>query len=318
VVASLLASFLLAQSPAPFPHATSTPICGAKAIPYQQAALAPAGGDLWLACRDAHTLVRLTASGSSAKTIELGSFRPWAVAAGGGAVWVISREVPQLLKFSPAGKQLGRIALDGVPASLWFGAGSVWVGFDVFGFERIDAKTGRTTTFAEGDGVSAFAGDGANVYAISHRDNAITRVSLSTGRPRRVAAGIVDVARGSTEAVAFSHGSLWLTGRGLDLLRVSPATGKVQTVTDIGPAAFDVAVSGDRLVVAVYSKAGARRGDPIVGSFSTVDPGSARVVATLGATSLAYLSGLVVAGRTIFAADTVQGRLVRARFSPSG
>ena len=314
MVTSLLTALVLAQSPGPFPHSTSTPICGGKTIPYQQAALAPVNGDMWLACRDAHTLVRLRASGARVKTINLGSFRPWAVAAGGGAMWVISREVPQLLKFSFSGRQLGRIALDGVPASLWFGADSVWVGFDAFGFERVNPTTTRTTTFADGDGVSAFAADGANVYAISHRDNAITRVRLSTGRSRRVAAGIVDVARGSTEAAAFSNGSLWITGRGLDLLRVNPATGKVQTVTDIGPAGFDVAVGGGKLVVAGYSKAGARRGDPIVGSFSTVDPRSAKVVATLSATGLAYLSGLAVSGSTIYAADTVQGRFVRARF----
>jgi hypothetical protein len=318
VVISLLAAFVLAHSPSPFPHSASTHVCGAKSIPYQQSALAPAGGDLWLACRDAHRLVRLTAAGVAVKTIELGSFRPWAVASGGGAVWVISREVPQLLKFSASGRRLGRIALDGLPASLWFGAGSAWVGFDAFGFERIDATTGRARTFAEGDGVSAFVSDGANVYAISHRDNAITRVDLSTGRSRRVAAGIVDVARGSTEAAAFSNGSLWLTGRGLDLLRVSPATGKVQTITDIGPAGFGLTVSGGKLVVAVYSNAGARRGDPIVGSFRTVDPRSAEMVATLRATSLSYLSGFVVSGTQIYAADTVQGRLVRARLSPNG
>lgn len=313
MVASVLTALALAQSPAPFPHSTSTQICDAKTIPYQQAALAATGNDMWLACRDAHALVRLNVTGATVKTIKLGGFRPWAVAAGGGAVWVISREAPQLLKFSSAGKQLGRIALDGVPASLWFGNGSVWVGFDSFGFERVDATTGRTTIFADGDGVSAFAGDGMNVYAISHRDNAITRVSLSTGRSRRVAAGIVDVARGSTEAAAFSNGSLWVTGRGLDLLRVSPATGKVQTVTDIGPAGFALAVSGSKLVVAGYSKTGARRGDPIVGSFSTVDPRLAKVVTTLTATRVAYLSGLVVSGTEIYAADTVQGRLVRVR-----
>ncbi|MGN6799550.1 MAG: hypothetical protein ACTHKS_15525 [Gaiellaceae bacterium] len=313
MVAPLLAALVVAQSPVPFPHATATPICGAKTIPYQQSALASAGAGLWLACRDARRLVRLTASGATAKTVSLGAFRPWAVASGGGAVWVISRDVPQLLKLSPAGRQLARIALDAAPASLWFGFGSAWVGFESFGFERVDAKTGRTTTFSEGDGVSAFAGDGTSVYAVSHRDNAITRVSLAGGRSHRVVSGIVDVARGSTEAVAFMNGSLWLTGRGLDLLRVDPATGTVQTVTEIGPAGFAIAPSDGKLVVASYSRAGARRGDPVVGSFATVEPRAGKVIATLAATRPAYLSGLVVAGQTIYAADTVQGRFVRAR-----
>jgi hypothetical protein len=310
VVAPLLAALALGQAPVPFPHATSTSICGAKTIPYQQAAIAPATDGVWLACRDSRTLVRLTASGATLKTIKLGSFRPWAVASGGGAAWVISREVPQLLKVSPAG-QVQRIALAGVPASLWFGAGSVWIGFESFGFQRINARTGRARTFFEGNGVSAFASDGATVYVISHRDNAITRVSLSTGRSRPLATGIVDVSKGAIEAAAFSNRSLWITGRGLDLLRVRPSTGKVQTVTDIGPAGFNVATSGGKIIVAGYSDIGARRGDPIVRTFTALDAGSGDVEATTTATGTAYLSGFFVSGRTIYAADTVQGRFVR-------
>lgn len=311
MVAPLLAALVASQAPSPFPHATSTPICGAKTIPYQQAALAPAHGGVWLACRDSRTLVRLSSSGATLKTVKLGSFRPWAVASGGGAVWVISREVPVLLKLSQAGTHLERITLMGAPASLWVGAGSVWVGFEAFGFERIDVKTGRATTFAEGDGVSAFASDGANVYAVSHRDNAITRVAIATGRSRHVAAGIVDLAKGSTEAAAFLNGSLWITGRGLDLLRVSPSTGKVRGVTDVGPAAFNLATSGGRIVFAGYSGAGARRGDPIVFRVGVVDPRSSTVVAAVTATRTVYLSGMSLLGGTIYAADTVQGRLVR-------
>ena len=311
MVAPFLAALVVSQAPAPFPHATASPICGAKTIPYQQAALAPASNGVWLACRDSRTLVRVSSSGATVKTIKLGSFRPWAVASGGGAVWVISREVPVLLKLSRTGTQLERIPLTGTPASLWVGAGSVWVGFEAFGFERIDATTGRATTFAEGDGVSAFASDGANVYAVSHRDNAITRVGVATGRSQHVAAGIVDVAKGSTEAAAFLNGSLWITGRGLDLLRVNPANGKIRTVTEIGPAGVNVATSGGRILVAGYSDTGARRGDPIVSRFGVVDPRSSKVVATVTATRTVYLSGLSLLGGTIYAADTVQGRLVR-------
>jgi streptogramin lyase len=311
VVAPLVAALLIAHAPAPFPGATTSAICGARTIPYQQSALAQAGGGLWLACRDAGALVRLSAAGRVAKRIELGAFRPWAVVAGAGAVWAISRDSPQLLKLSPAGTVVRRISLLGPPAALWFGAGSVWIGFESFGFARVQPGTGRVSTFAEGDGVSAFASDGTSVYAVSHRDNAITRVALSTGKARRIVSGVVDPSKGSTEAVAFTRGSLWITGRGLDLLRVSPATGKVRMVTDVGPAGFNVATSGGRLVVAGYSARGARRGDPILGSVKTVDPASGKVLATVKAAGTAYLSGLAILGRTIYAADTVQGRLVR-------
>jgi sugar lactone lactonase YvrE len=226
-------------------------------------------------------------------------------------LWVVSREVPQLLEISRGGRVLRRIPLLEPAASLWYGAGSVWLGFEGFGFERVDPKTGRATTFAEGNGVSAFAADGAAVYAVSHRDNTITRISLATGRSRTVTSGLVDPSTGSAEAAAFAGGSLWVTGRGLDLLRVSTSTGKVRAVTDIGPAGFVVSVTSGRIVVAGYSDLGARRGDPIVGSFSTVDPRSGKVVARTAATGTAYLSGFSTAAGTIFAADTVQGRLVR-------
>jgi len=51
--------------------------------------------------------------------------------------------------------------------------------------------------------------------------------------------------------------------------------------------------------------------DAHVGSVRTVDPASGKVLATVNAAGTVYLSGLAILGRTIFAADTVQGRLVR-------
>ena len=59
VVALLLATLAIVQAPAPFPGAASTPICGAKTIPYQQAAIAQANGGIWIACRDTAKIVDL-------------------------------------------------------------------------------------------------------------------------------------------------------------------------------------------------------------------------------------------------------------------
>ncbi|HST15477.1 MAG TPA: hypothetical protein VLJ44_11570 [Gaiellaceae bacterium] len=42
-----------------------------------------------------------------------------------------------------------------------------------------------------------------------------------------------------------------------------------------------------------------------------VDPRSSKVVAAVTATRTAYLSGMSLIGGTIYAADTVQGRLLR-------
>lgn len=256
--------------------------------------------------------MKLSGSGATEKTVKLGRFHPWAVAAGGGAIWVISREVPELWKVSPTtGRRVARIPVAGAPASLWFGAGSAWVGFDGLGFAQVNGKTGRIRTFFTGNGVSAFAGDGENVFAVSHRDNAITRVNLAAGGASTVAAQIADTFKGAAEEAVFASGSLWITGRGLDVLRVNRLTGKVEKTIEIGPAGVNLAVGRGRLIVASYTDAGARRGDPIVGRFSAVDPATNKIVASTAATQTAYLSGFAVVGGTIFAADTVQGRLVR-------
>jgi hypothetical protein len=297
---------------APFPHAATTPVCGAKTIPFQQAALARSGSSLWLGCRDGRRLVQLDGAGKTLRTVRLGQFRPWAVAAGGGAVWTISRELPELWKLDPRnGRRLARITLDQPPASIWYGARGVWLGFDGIGFARVDARTGAVRSWTLGDGVSAFATDGTSVYAVSHRDNAVARVRLASWRASPVSSGIADPATAATEEVAFSAGSLWITGRGLDLLRVSTRTGEVQSKVEIGPAGLNVAASGSRLLVAAYTPRGARRGDPVVGSFLTVDPATGRIVARTNATASSYLSGWALAGRSLYAADTVQGRLAR-------
>jgi hypothetical protein len=287
--------------------AAATPICGAKTIPYQQQALATTATTTWVACRDARTLLRVE---PSRRTVRLGAFHPWAIAAGFGALWAIDRDRNELLKLNPVtGARIRTIPLPGTPASLWAGGGSVWVGFDGIGFARVAPKNGRATPFFEGDGVSAFASDGASVFAISHRDNAITRVAIRTGALKTVARGIAPTTTAATEAAVFAHGSLWITGRGLDLLRVDPARGAVVSTVEIGPAGLDVALAGGRILVAVYSEAGASRGDPVVASFASVDPATPAVVATAAAGG--YLSGLGVRGSKIYAADTVTGRLTR-------
>lgn len=312
VLPTLAAVVVLATAAAPFPGAKTSSICGAKSIPFQQSALTSASGSLWLACRDSGRLVQLSTQGVTQKTVKLGRFYPWAVAAGSGAVWTISRDVPELWKFNPtSGRRVAWIALPGTPASLWFGAGSAWVGFDGVGFARVNGTTGKVTPFFTGNGVSAFAGDGSRVFAVSHRDNAITRVDLPTGSASIVAAGIADTSRSATEEVVFASGSLWITGRGLDLLRVDRRTGRVEKTIQIGPAGVKLAVSRGRLIVASYTKAGAMRGDPIVGRFGVFDPTRSQFVASTAATQTVYLSGLSVVGGTTFVADTVSGRLVR-------
>jgi hypothetical protein len=298
---------------APFPHASSTPICGARSIPYQQTALASAGSELWLACRDGGRLERYDAHGRRTLVARLGGLHPWAVAAGGGFVWTVDRDRPEVWKLDGStGRRVARIDLDSSPASLWYGAGAAWVGFDGPGFARIDVHSGRVTRAYAGDGASAFATDGRAVFVVSHRDNAVTRVDPAGRRGSTVSAHVADPLRSAADAAAYVNGSLWITGRGLDLLRLDVRTGKVVARTEIGPAAFALAASGPGLLVASYTPRGARRGDPVVGRLSLVDA-TGRVTSAVAATAPSYLSGLVVRGSDVYAADAVNGRLLVLR-----
>ena len=287
--------------------AAATPICGAKTIPYQQQALATTAKTTWVACRDARTLLRVE---PSRKTVKLGAFHPWALASGFGSLWAIDRDRAQLLKLNAAtGARLRAIELPSAGASLWAGAGSVWVGYEGPGFARVNPKTGKLTPYFDGDGVSAFATDGRSVFAVSHRDNAVTRVDLKTGASSTLVRGLTPESNSATEEALVAGGSLWITGRGLDLLRVDPASGKVTATVEIGAAGFGVASAGGRIVVPVYTDTGARRGDPVVDHFAAIDPASNAIVGTTPAAG--YLSGFAVRGSTILAADTVTGRLSR-------
>jgi DNA-binding beta-propeller fold protein YncE len=313
VILPFLSALLVAAAPSPFPGAVVTPLCGAKAIPYQQQAVASTADGVWIACRSAGTVVRVSpATGRIVVSRRLAGFRPWAIAAGNGGLWTIDRDRAETWRLDPrTGARIARVPLPATPASLWVGAGSAWIGFDGTGFARVPAKTRRVSTNYAGDGVSAFASDGKRVYAVSHRDNSISAVTLATGRVSTLARGLADTRTSATEQAVFAGGSLWLTGRGLDLLRVDPRSGKVRATVEVGPAGLALAAVGGKVLVASYTDDGARRGDPVVGAFAVVDPATGAVGPAAAATSSSYLSGLAVRNGKIFAADTVLGRLVR-------
>jgi len=311
-----LGSLLVAAvaAAAPFPSGTAGAICGAKTIPFQQGALASAKDFVWVACRDGHRLIRVDASnGARSRTVALSGFRPWAVASGFGALWAIDRDEGAVWKVNPAsGRRTSRIRVPGLPAAIWAGAGFVWIGFENGGrIARITPKTGRVKLLQAGDGVSAFATDGRHVFVVSHRDNAITSVNVASGRSTRLAQELVPTASSATESVAYGAGSLWITGRGTDLLRVNPATGKIEATIDVGPAGLRVVAAGARVIAAAYTDEGARRGDPIVAALDVIDPTTNTIAASATASRTSYLSGLVVRGNTLWAADTVNGVLTR-------
>ena len=117
-----------------------------------------------------------------------------------------------------------------------------------------------------GDGPAGFVFDGTYVWVLNHRENSLDRIDPATNTVVRMASGISPAANSAAERIASFGGSLWVTGRGLDLLRVSPATGAVLGQTEIGPAGVDVRSDGTNLWVVAYEQAAEVRGDPVAGA----------------------------------------------------
>ena len=195
-------------------------VCRDTSIPYPPYALAAGFDSLWIACRKAGTIERRDVAGRLVDTIRLGDLRPWSVATGGGSVWAVERDRPVLARVDPAS---GRVTL--LPRTRrrsTSGSAPVLRGSSSTCPDRSRAsiRDGNVTgRFVVGDGPSGFAADDASVWIVSHRSG---DVFAST------AAGLTNLgshfadSRSAPERRALTPGSLWVTGRGLDLERLDP------------------------------------------------------------------------------------------------
>jgi sugar lactone lactonase YvrE len=113
--------------------------------------------------------------------------------------------------------------------------------------------------------------------------------------------------------LALLAGSLWVTGRGTDLLRVDPETGAVQATIEIGTGGIDVAAAGGRIWVANASDADDRQGLPVMQHLYVVNPATNTISETLTPTGRLVVDGLATDGATLWIADVSLGRLYRIR-----
>ena len=97
---------------------------------------------------------------------------------------------------------------------------------------------------------SGLAFDGRYLWLVSHRENSLDRIDPGTNTVTRVAGALSPPDSTAAERIAVLGNSLWITGRGLDLLRRSPAGAPLGTV-EVGPAALDVVSDGSNLWTAV-------------------------------------------------------------------
>jgi hypothetical protein len=144
---------------------------------------------------------------------------------------------------------------------------------------------------------------------VSHRENSLDRIEPATNVVTRVATALSPPDTSAAERVAALGGSLWITGRGLDLLQRS-STGAPLGSVEVGPAAMDVVSDGSSLWTAAFTTAAARRGDPVAGELLRVDSGG-QVAGRIAATRRLFVNGLAADGGALWVYDGVAGLLVR-------
>ena len=291
------------------PGAHAIKICAAAGPYWPTMTLAFSGDSAWLACKEQSRVIRVsTSTGKTTKSLRLDG-TPIAVAAGLGSIWAVDNG-SELYRINPAsGKIVKRLYLRAAAAyNVWIGGGSVWVADDQgAAVIRVSPRTNRVVARPRvGDGPADIVFNGGSAWVISHRDRVLHRIDLSTNRSRKLAV----IPGDAPERMVWSHGSLWVTGRGTDLLKVNPADGAVQATIEIGASGIDVAASGENLWVPTRSAAVDQSG------FPTLD--AVKRVSTAGAVSVVGepngrvdVHGLATRGGALWLADNTNGYLYR-------
>jgi sugar lactone lactonase YvrE len=295
------------------PGATAFRVCGGAAIPYPQYALAVGFGSAWVACVSQSEVQRVSlASGRVTARISLPA-AAWSITAGEGAVWAVALGGSVVYKIAPGSNRVAaQIGLDTTVPYLWAGGGALWVADDPGqALVRVDPGTNRPgTRVPVGNGPAGFVFDGAYVWILNHRENSLDRIDPATNAVVRMANGLGPADTSAAERIASFGGSLWVTGRGLDLLRVSPASGAVLGRTEIGPAGVDVRSDGANLWVVSYEAAAEVRGDPVAGAVLRV-AADGSVITSVAPTKRLFANGVAAIGGQLWLLDSVAGLLLR-------
>jgi sugar lactone lactonase YvrE len=297
----------------PLPGATAFRVCGGAAIPYPQYALAVGFGSAWVACVRQSEVQRISlATGQVTARIRV-PVPVWSIAAGEGAVWAVALHGTVVYRIAPASNRVAaQIGLGTEVPYLWAGAGALWVADDPGrALVRVDPGTNRPgARVPVGDGPAGFVVDGGYIWVLNHRENSLDRIDPGTNAVVRMASGLGPSDNSAAERIASFGGSLWVTGRGLDLLRVSPATGAVLGTTEIGPAGVDVRSDGVNLWPVSYEAAAEPRGDPVAGAVLRIAAdGSVR--SSVAPTRRLFANGVAAVDGALWLLDSVAGLLLR-------
>ena len=296
----------------PLPGGTAYRVCGGAREPFLQYGMSIAYGSIWLACRNQRAVQRVDlATGRVFPMIDVAE-PVWAVTAGEGAVWAIALRGSAVHRIDPGSNRISAtISLSGSVPYAWAGGGALWAADDEGqALIRIDPATNaQVARLTVGNGPAGFAFDGSFAWVLNHRENTLDRIDPATNGVVRMAT-IPGGDQVAAERIAVFSGDLWITGRGLDLLRVSRANGSVLGRTEIGAGGIDVVTDGTNLWAVPYEAAADQRGEPIPDAVLQVDETGA-VANRVTPTRQFHANGVAAANGQLWLFDAVAGILVR-------
>jgi hypothetical protein len=297
---------------AKLPGARATKICAAAGAYWPTMTLAIEGSSAWIACKEQSRIIRVRrSSGRILKSIKLGG-PVIAVASGYRSIWALASSSTLYRLSTKSGKVTKRIGLGTSAAyNIWIGAGSVWVADDQgASVIRVSPSTNKVAArIGVGDGPADVVFDSASAWVIDHRDGTLFRIDLATNGSSRLAT----VPGDAPERMVFAAGSLWITGRGTDLLRVDPQTGAVQSTIEIGASGIDVAALVGSVWVPVRSAAVDASGFPTMEALKRVSISSGTVTTVAEAAGRIDVHGFAARAGEVWLADNRGGLLYRLR-----
>jgi streptogramin lyase len=312
VAAAALATATAASAPAPLPGARVIRVCAAAGPYWPTMTLALRGTSAWVACKEQSRVVRVdTRTGKTLKSVRLGG-PVIAVASAFTSIWALDSGA-MLYRLNPSSARVvRRIVLPAAaPYNIWAGGGSMWVAADQGAqVVRVSPRTNQVVArIPVGDGPADMAFSGGKAWVVNHRDRVLSEIDLGTNRSTKLATLEGD----APERMVWSRGSLWITGRGTDLLKVDPVDGSLEQTIEIGASGIDVVVDGDGIFVPTRSAAVDARGLPTMDALKRVSASSGAVSTIVRTTGRVDVHGLAAQKGAVWIADNTNGRLYRIR-----
>ena len=296
------------------PQAYAVRACAGAGPYWPTMTLALQGRTAWIACKEQARLVRLRLPGGRRITAVPLEGEVIAVAVGLGSVWALDNG-STLYRLDPAnGRIVKRIQIPASAAyNVWIGGGAVWVADDQgAAVLRVSPSANRVVARVPvGDGPADMVFRGTQAWVITHRDNTVFRIDMASNVATRLGR-VGDGTAAAAERLALLGDGLWITGRGVSLVEMDPASGAIRRTVDIGGTGIDVVSAAGALWVPVRTPAVDRAGLPTMTALRrlTAD-GSVRTVAT--ARGRVDVHGLAAGLGSVWIADNTSGMLYRLR-----